>query len=410
MPTGARRPTVHGYRAQRAVDGVRPLPDGALVLVEGSTIVGVEPASAAAPTGCPVTDLDAVTLLPGLVDTHVHLCADSGPQALEQLADLDADRVDAIVTRSLQQHLAAGVTTVRDLGDARWAVVDRHRGAGAGPTVVAAGPPITAVRGHCWWLGGEASGTEQLRRAVRERADRGADVVKVMASGGVMSPGTDVFACQFSLAELRAVVDEAHQLGLPVTAHAHALVAVEQCAAAGVDAIEHCSCFTEDGFALPSALAAELVAAGTVVCPTLGRAPGVEPPPQVLAMMARTGMTWERRLAQVTELAEAGLLLVSGTDAGISQGKPHGLVAEAVIDLVDCGVPVVDALVSATSAAARACGLGDRTGRLAAGLDADLIAVGGDPLADVTALRDVRLVVSRGRPVSAHGVVAADHR
>ena len=99
---------MHGYRAQLAFDGVRALPAGALVLVEGSTIVAVEPASAAAPTGCPVTDLGAATLLPGLIDTHVHLCADSGLQALEQLADLDADRVDAIVTRSLEQHLAAG--------------------------------------------------------------------------------------------------------------------------------------------------------------------------------------------------------------------------------------------------------------------------------------------------------------
>jgi imidazolonepropionase-like amidohydrolase len=390
---------VHGYRAQRAFDGVRALPAGALVLVEGSTIAGIEPASAAAPTGCPVTDLGAATLLPGLIDTHVHLCADSGPRALDQLADLDADRVDAIVTRSLEQHLAAGVTTVRDLGDAHWAVVDRHRGAGAGPTVLAAGPPITAVRGHCWWLGGEASGTEQLRRAVRERADHGADVVKIMASGGAMSPGTDVLAGQFTLEELRAVVDEAHALGLPVTAHAHPLAAVEQCAAAGVDGIEHCSCLIEGGFTLPPALAAELVAAGTVICPTLGRTPGVEPPPQLLAMMARTGMTWERRLAQVTELAEAGLLLVSGTDAGISPAKSHGLVADAVVDLVDCGVPVVAALVSATSAAARACGLTARTGRLAAGLDADLLAVHGDALADVTALRDVRLVVSRGRSV-----------
>jgi imidazolonepropionase-like amidohydrolase len=388
---------VHGYRTQWAFDGERPLPGGALVLVEGRTIAAVEPAAARAPDGCPVTELGPATLLPGLIDTHVHLCADSGPRALEQLADLDADRVDAIVTRSLADQLAAGVTTVRDLGDASWAVVDRHRGHGAGPTVLAAGPPITSVRGHCWWLGGEVAGTDQLRRAVRERAARGADVVKVMASGGVMSPGTDVFACQFSLEEMRAVVDEAHDLGLPVTAHAHALAAVEQCAAAGVDGIEHCSCFTDDGFVLPPALAGTLAAAGTVVCPTLGRAPGVQPPPQVLAMMARTGMTWERRLAQVTELAEAGLVLVSGTDAGISAGKPHGLVAEAVIDLVDCGVTSAAALASATGAAAGACGLADRTGRLRAGLDADLLAVDGDPLTDITALRAVRTVVSRGR-------------
>jgi imidazolonepropionase-like amidohydrolase len=395
---------VHGYRAQRAFDGERALPEGALVFVDAGTIVGVEPATAAAPAGCPVTDLGAATLLPGLVDVHVHLCADGGPRALDQLADLDADQVDAIVSRSLDQHLQAGVTTVRDLGDAHWAVVDRHRGSGTGPTVVAAGPPITKVRGHCWWLGGEVAGVEQLRRAVRERADHGVDVVKVMASGGIMSPGTDVLACQFTLDELRAVVDEAHALGLPVTAHAHPLAAVEACAAAGVDGIEHCSCAIEGGFAVPPALAGRLVAAGTDVCPTLGRAPGVPAPPQVVAMMARTGMTWERRLAEVSALLRAGIPMVSGTDGGISPAKPHGILAEAVIDLAVCGAPAVESLASATSAAARACGLGDRTGRLSAGRDADLIAVPGDPLADVTALRDVRLVVSRGRVVRSPAV------
>src|SRR4051794_307108 len=174
---------MHAYRASRAFDGERVVPCGALVLVSGSTILAVEPGSAAAPSDCPVTELPGATLLPGLVDTHVHLCADAGPRALDQLSELDSDAVDGIITTSLRRHLAAGVTTVRDLGDADWAVVDRHRGAGPGPTVVAAGPPLTSPGGHLWWMGGEVSGVEQLRRAVRERADRGADVVKIMASG-----------------------------------------------------------------------------------------------------------------------------------------------------------------------------------------------------------------------------------
>jgi imidazolonepropionase-like amidohydrolase len=401
---------VHGYRAQRAFDGVRAVPGGVLVLVEGGTITAVESASAPAPAGCPVTDLGAATLLPGLIDTHVHLCADGGPRALDQLPELDADAIDAIIAASLRQHLSAGVTTVRDLGDAHWSVVDRHRGAGPGPTVLAAGPPITSVQGHCWWLGGEAAGAGQLRQAVRERADRGADIIKIMASGGLMSPGTDVLAAQFTLDELRAVVDEAHSRGLAVTAHAHALAAVELCSAAGVDGIEHGSCFTDRGFATPPDLAAELAEAGTDVCPTLGRAAGVEPPPQVLAVIARLGMTWERRLAQVSELRERGVRLVSGTDGGISQGKPHGILAEAVVELVDAGAPVDAALVSATSAAARACGLEARTGRLVAGLDADLLAVDGDPLAEVGALRNVHTVVSRGRLVGPDGRVTDDRR
>src|SRR4051794_40162124 len=203
---------MHGYRAPRAFDGERPLPDGALVLVDGGLIVAVEPASAPVPADCPVTELPGATLLPGLIDAHVHLCGDAGPRALDQLPELGDAELDAIVVRSLADGLAGGVTAVRDLGDARWAVVDRHRGRPDGPTVVASGPPITSPAGHCAGRGGEAVGEAELRRAVRDRAEHGADVVKIMTSGGLMTAGTDVLAGQYTLDELRAVVDEAHRV------------------------------------------------------------------------------------------------------------------------------------------------------------------------------------------------------
>jgi imidazolonepropionase-like amidohydrolase len=395
---------VRAYRAARAFDGERFLPGGALVLVDGATLAGVEPGSAPAPAGCAVTELPDTTLLPGLVDTHVHLCADSGPRALEQVPELSAADLAAVVAEAEQQHLRAGVTTVRDLGDHRWTVVERARSGGDGPTIVAAGPPITSARGHCWSMGGEATGPDQLRRAVRERAERGAGVVKVMASGGLMTPGTDLNAYQFDPGELRAVVGEAHRYGLPVTAHAHALTAVEHCLAAGVDGIEHCSCLTATGVRTPPALAAALARSGTAVCPTLGRAPGVLPPPHVQARMAATGATYEAQLANVARLQQAGVALLAGTDAGISPPKRHGVVPMAVADLVhECGVPLVQALAAATGRAARACGLADRTGRLAAGLDADLLLVEGDVTRDLTALQRPRLVVSRGREVALSG-------
>ena len=205
---------MRGYRAPRAFDGERFLPGGALVLVEGRSIVGVEPATAPAPDGCAVTDVPDGTLLPGLIDTHVHLCADGGPRALDQVPELDPAQLDAVITAAEQATLRAGVTTVRDLGDHHWTVLERAGRDGMRPTVVAAGPPLTSPGGHCWSMGGETSGVEALRRAVRERAERGAGVVKVMASGGVLTPGTDLTACQFALEELQALVDEAHRLGL----------------------------------------------------------------------------------------------------------------------------------------------------------------------------------------------------
>ncbi|MGY1623049.1 amidohydrolase family protein [Geodermatophilus sp. SYSU D00965] len=391
---------MRAYRAQRAFDGEQVLPGGVLVLVEGGTIAGVEPGDAPAPPGCPVTELPDTTLLPGLVDTHVHLCGDSGPRALDQLPELSADELDAIVTEAGREQLRAGVTAVRDLGDHRWAVLERTRRADGGPTVVAAGPPITSPGGHCWSMGGEAAGIDQLRRAVPERAERGAGVVKIMASGGLLTPGTDLAAGQFSLAELRVVVEEGHRHGLPVTAHAHALTAVEDCLAAGVDGIEHCSCLTAKGVRTPPELAAGLAAAGILVCPTVGRVPGIDPPPHVQARMAATGASFEAQLVNVAELHRAGVVLLAGTDAGIGPSKRHGLVPMAVADLVDCGVPVAEALAAATGRAARACGLGDRTGRLTPGLDADLLLADGDVTRDVTGLQRPRLVLSRGREVA----------
>jgi len=135
------------------------------------------------------------------------------------------------------------------------------------------------------------------------------------------------------------------------------------------------------------------------VCPTFGRRPGVLPPLHVREQLARAHMAWEDRYPQIAALHRAGVVLVGGVDAGINPAKPHGIAAEALVEFVVAGLSTAQALAAGTGLAARVCGLGDRTGRLAIGLDADLLAVVGDPVADITALRDVRLVVSRGREV-----------
>ncbi|MGY1739684.1 MULTISPECIES: amidohydrolase family protein [unclassified Blastococcus] len=388
---------MRGYRADHAFDGDRVLPGGALVLVDGERIVGVEPASAPAPAGVEVHHLPGTTLLPGLVDTHVHLCADGGPQALDVVPGRSPAELDAVIGAALAAHLAAGVTAVRDLGDHRFAVLDRHRDRPDGPTVVGSGPPLTSPGGHCASMGGAARGEAALRRAVRDRAGHGADVVKVMASGGLLSFASDPQACQFEPAELRAVVDEAHRHGLPVTVHAHPLTAVQRVVDAEADGIEHASCLTPAGVRRPPELVARLVADGTPVCPTLGRVPGMVPPPHVQERMAAVGMDYDAQLANVSALAAAGVALIAGTDAGIGPAKPHGVLPHGVAELVGCGLPVTAALAAATGAAARACGLGDRTGRLAPGLQADLLVVDGDATADVTALLRLRTVVCRGR-------------
>lgn len=397
-------------RAGRAFDGERVVHGGAFVVLDEGRIAGIEPARTAAPDGCQVLDFPAGTVLPGLIDMHVHLCADGMDGALDRLEHLGEDELADVVTAALDQHLRAGVTTVRDLGDRRYIVVDRRAsravhgdlanlGGVAEPTVLTAGPPITIPGGHCWNMGGETTGPEELRAAVRDRADHGVDVVKIMASGGAMTAGTDILACQFTVAELRLVVEEAHALGLPVTAHAHGLPAVERAVEAGVDGIEHCSCLTPNGIEVPDRLLEKLAASRIAVCPTLGRTPGAPYAAAMQELMDRTGFTWQTRCEQFARMHAAGVTVVSGGDAGISSAKPHGILPGAIADLVDGGMPVPDALTSATARAADAAGVGDHTGRLRRGYVADLIVVDGDPTTDIGALRRVAAVIRGGHRV-----------
>jgi imidazolonepropionase-like amidohydrolase len=388
--------------AAQAFDGSRFLAGGARVLVDGGLIVAVEPGRSPYPGGWPVIDHPGGTVLPGLIDTHVHLVGGAEPDALALDAGRSADERERVIRRSLRQHLEQGVTAVRDLGDTACAVLDREARDGE-PTVAGSGPPITSPGGHCAAMGGEAAGAPALRALVAQRHEHGAQTVKIVVSGGAMTAGSDLLELQFGLDDVRLVVEEAHRRGLPVTAHAHSVPSVEVCAAAGVDGIEHCTCLTARGIHTPPALTAALAERGIQVCPTFGRLPGLPPSQQAIEVMRRTGMTLQARFEQVGTLFAAGVPILAGSDAGIHPAKPHGVLAHSVAELVQSGLPVSAALAAATSSAADACGLSGSRGRLRPGLAADLLVVEGDLARDVAALTRPRLVVLRGRAIPLSG-------
>lgn len=399
---------MRALRARVAFDGRGFVDGGATVLVDDSTILGVEPFGYDVPDGCEVTTHDG-TLLPGLIDCHVHLVADGTPGSLEAASTLSDDDLDAMIRSCLTAQAAAGVTTVRDLGDTRFRTLDHRDRAEAGlPRIVAAGPPLTIPDGHCFFLGGVTDGADSLRAAVAEHAERGVDVVKVMASGGMLTIGSDVTGVQFAPADLRLLVDCAHEAGLQVLAHAHSLAGIRHALAAGVDGLEHFTGLVAGGRELPDDLLAEVAEHGITVCPTFGsdidafqRYP---PPPHVLALLDAAGKgileSVKERIADVERFRAHGLRLVSGLDAGAAPPKMHGNLWRSVNDLVEGGYPVTDALMTATSLAAEACGVAERTGRLAAGLDADVLAVDGDLRTDPGALRRPLGVLVRGVDVS----------
>ncbi len=364
-----------------------------MLLIDGSAIVavdfGVEP-----PDDADVVDLGDATLLPGLVDTHVHLSFDATLNAVDNLAARDDAEAVAAMTVAARSAAHGGVTTVRDLGDRNFLSL-QLRGRADLPTIFCAGPPVTFADGHCHFLGGAVGpGEANIRAGVRERVERGVDVIKIMASGGVMTPGTREEDPQFTLDELRAIVDEAHQHGLPVTAHVHAVAGVANAVAAGVDGLEHVTFWTAESVDAPAAVMAAIVDQRIVVGATGGMlppAPGMPPPPpQILARLPLV-------FANLRRMWEAGAVMVVGTDAGIAPPKPHDVLRYAPAMMHSTvGMSPGQALGMVTAGAAAAIGVGATKGRLASGYDADVLVVRGDPLADLEALHDIAAVYVRG--------------
>jgi imidazolonepropionase-like amidohydrolase len=389
------RPRLVAIRAGWLFDGrSATLLTDPVLLVDGPTIVAVDRA-VPPPPDARIVDLTDATLLPGLIDTHVHLAFDASADPVTALAGRDDNAALAAMRDAGRTALHAGITTVRDLGDRDYLSL-RLRGSPDLPTILAAGPPITTPTGHCHFLGAGTEPTPQaVRTAVREHADHGVDIIKVMASGGTMTPGSRQELAQFPPDLLRAIVEQAHQLGLPVTAHAHATTAIRDALDAGVDGIEHVSFWSADGIDDPGDLVTRIVASRVAVDVTasIAPAPGTTPRPGLARRLPRI-------IANTRRLYEAGAHLILGSDAGIGRPKPHDVLRYGITQTAQIGMPPAVALRLATSTAAAACGLATSKGQLAAGFDADILAVDGNPLLDLTALHHTRAVFARGTQVT----------
>jgi Amidohydrolase family len=246
-------------RGARLFDGAEVAAFAApTVVIDGNRILAVGDA-VPMPEHAMLVDLPGATLLPGLVDTHVHLALDASTDPVGRLAGRDDAALLAAMADAARTAAWAGVTTVRDLGDRDFLSLDLRASADPTlPTIVASGPPLTTPAGHCHFLGGA---TADIRAAVHAHAERGVDVIKVMASGGNLTPGSRPELPQFEPDELRTAVDEAHRHQLPITAHVHSTRAVTAAVAAGVDGLEHMTFMTADGVdPVPADLLTEIVA------------------------------------------------------------------------------------------------------------------------------------------------------
>ncbi|MEV4317173.1 amidohydrolase family protein [Actinocrispum sp. NPDC049592] len=356
---------------RRVFDGQTLFDQPTVVVVEDGRIASVSP------TAEPVED---VTLLPGLIDSHTHLAFPPGGDIVSSMTSDDDSTVLDRMRTHFRQALRAGITTVRDLGDRGYLGL---RLRAEEPGVLVAGPPITSPGGHCWFLGGEAI---DVKAAVEEHIARGVDVIKVMATGGSITPGSAPQDSQFTADELHLIVRTAHAAGRLVAAHAHGGQGIADAVQAGVDVIEHCTFLTPDGTDPDWATIDAIAAAGTFVGVTVG---GTKRTPRLDAVRAMYG-----------GMRRAGVRLVCASDAGVG-GKAHDALPSSVAEFVaftEC--TPIEGLQAVTSLAAEACGISSRKGRIAAGYEADLLVVAGDPTRDLAALiTDVRAVFSGGRRV-----------
>ena len=381
--------------ARRLFDGRSPqvLADPVVEVADGR-IVGVGQHGSPV-SGPDVLDLGDVTLLPGLIDVHQHLAFDASSDPVARLQSDDDATLLLRMRLAACRALAAGITTIRDLGDRNYLSLtlrDWFRGGGEiGPRIIASGPPITVTGGHCWFLGGEADGAEGVRQAVRDRVVHGVDVIKIMVTGGNMTPTLGPRESQYTCAEIAAVAGEAHAHGLRVAAHAHGGPGIADAMRGGADSIEHCTFFSAAGVDADPRVIEELARRQTAISMTGGTLPGSTPP--YPAMRERLAAI----IANHRVLYRAGARIVCGTDAGVGPNKPHDVLPHGVSGFLPAiGMTNAEALTAATAVAAGVCGLANTTGTLEVGKDADMLAVAGNPLEDITAIHDVLAVFVRG--------------
>ena len=422
LDDGNSKPAYELISASHCFDGLGGAHTDAAVVIADGTIeaFGARADLEARYAGCcSVRHYEGCTLLPGLIDTHTHLIfPGDGTNAWEY-----CDHHDGVLlltaARNAWRCLCAGFTTVADLGARDDVAFQLREAVEAGlvraPRLVLSGYPLTITGGHCWPLGGETDGVDNLRQAVRDLCKLGADLIKVMLTGGG-TPGTNSRRPAYSRAELQAIADEAHARDRKVVGHSGAIEATTWALDAGLDAIAHCHFQTADGaMDYDEALGQRLADQGVFVNPTLqvNRVRLTEPVASKIANEGDQDSLEERRtryaqsVANFEAMRRAGVRLVCGSDSGWGW-TAFGENARELEAMVKAGMRVDESLTAATSLAAAALGLEDEIGSLEPGKRADLLVVHGDATQDIEALLDVSSVWAEGQEIDRSAPFPAD--
>lgn len=363
---------------------------GHAVLIEDERIVAVGPAEELLERADHVVEWTGLILIPGFVDAHTHISIRPGEgDQHAQLAEHTAWQAIRGV-RNVAAMIASGVTTARIMGERDGLDFAFKRASRAGeissPRLFVSGMALSASHGHGRVLG-VADGVEGVRQAVRANLAAGADHIKLFVTGGISSRGTDVYAHHYSREEIRAAVEEAHRAGVRVAAHAHGGPGVTICAEEGVDSVEHGALLTDENVAAMREHGTRLVLTNAIAFHPEGIAQGDADSTDILAKLRAAN---QRSEGAFERARDAGIPFALGTDS------MHGYFGHEIVWLTDRGVSPADALTAATQGGALVMGLDAEIGELRAGMRADIIALGANPLEDPRAVFDVREIMSGG--------------
>ena len=391
------------------VDGPVFIGDGrvlehATVLVEGEKIVKVAEGNVNIPKDAQKIPLEGQMLLPGFIDSHVHICFDCSPDPMTSAAS-ESPTVTALkAANSARQTLLSGVTTIRDMGGKdgidlglRQAI---NSGLIPGPRMLASGKLICMTGGHGWQVGLEVNGVDEVRKAAREQIKAGVDIVKLMATGGVLTPAVEPGSEQLTEAELKAGVEEAHKAGRKTATHAMGTKGILNALRAGIDSIEH-------GVYLDKEAVSLMIERDVPLIPTLSalfniESKGIEAGIPAFAV-EKTLKVKPSHLESIRMAREAGVSIAMGTDAG-TPFNVHGDNLGELKFLVDCGFKPMEAIEAGTRIAAQVLGMEKELGTIEEGKLADLVLIEGNPLEDIEILckRElIRLVMQDGKHISA---------
>ena len=392
--------------------------DVALVIDEGKVIAAGTQRATKVPKGATVIDLGSETIMPGFIDMHTHLTGDADDGAYESLGYSD-ERVAITGVKNARLTLLAGFTTVRDVGASSYSDIALrdaiNEGDVPGPRMFVSGPPVGISGGHCsdnnllpaeYALTGEgvANGPWEMRAKVRQNIKYGVDLIKTCSTGGVFSKGTSLGAAQGTLEELTAVVEEAHARGLKVASHAHGTVGIRNAILAGVDTVEHASILDDETIALAKerGVFLSMDIYNTEYTLAEGEKNGVLP-----ESIEKEKSISKTQRASFTAANKAGAKMVFGSDSGV---YPHGDNPNQFSRMVQFGMTPIQSITAATATAADALGKRGLLGCLDVGCAADLVAVTGDPLKDISVLEKVDFIMKDGHVYKQDGVEAVGIR